>query len=161
MQTLGHISQSAALGLFFWNQLPANESIIASAREVVYRDEAEAAIKTVSDELAGALRQLETAIKKRDDAVRQAEGWMESAASFSRGQDFYHGLITEMGEVIGKPAYTSDDGSIQQEVLALKVRDIVLDAFTPKTACAQAHDHGKPSFGERLRYGLRIIFTGK
>lgn len=146
MKTLGHVSRSTATGLFFWNMLPDNDAICAAAREVVYRDEAEAAIKTVSDELALTLRQLETAIKERDNAMRQVEGWMESAASFGKGRDFYRSLITQMGEAIGQRAYTSDDGSVQSEPLALRVAEIVQANYAPKN---------------RFLRALRIIFTGK
>ena len=57
--------------------------------------------------------------------AKRIAAWMDAAAQFSRGTDFYRGLITQIGEKFGKPAYTSDDGSVQQDVLALKVPELV------------------------------------
>lgn len=55
----------------------------------------------------------------------EVEGWKESAASFSRGCDFYHGLIIQCGKAIGAPAFLCDDGSYSEDVLALKVPELV------------------------------------
>jgi len=51
--------------------------------------------------------------------------WMDSAAEFSRNQEFYHGIVTQIGEMFGDAAKTSDDGSVQEEVLALRVPELV------------------------------------
>lgn len=51
--------------------------------------------------------------------------WMDSAAQFSRNEAFYHGIVTQIGEMFGDAAKTSDDGSIQQDVLALRVPELV------------------------------------
>lgn len=51
--------------------------------------------------------------------------WRETAAMFSRNQEFYQGITTQIGEIIGPEARTSDDGSVQDSVLALKLPELV------------------------------------
>lgn len=51
--------------------------------------------------------------------------WMETSAQMARDAEFYRDLLTECGHAIGIEAYTSDDGSVQQDVLALKVPELV------------------------------------
>lgn len=51
--------------------------------------------------------------------------WIESAAQFHSNEQFYHGIVTQIGEMFGEAAKTSDDGSVQQDVLALKVPELV------------------------------------
>lgn len=72
----------------------------------------------------------ETAMKVMDTVLCEAvakriAAWMSTAAEFSVSVDFYRGLLTQCGEAIGPEAYTSDDGSVQQDVLALKIPEIV------------------------------------
>lgn len=55
----------------------------------------------------------------------EAEGWKTCAADMSRGMEFYRGLVTRVGEGFGVEARTSDDGSVQDSVLALKVPELV------------------------------------
>ena len=57
--------------------------------------------------------------------AKRINSWMCDAAQYLRNQQFCHGLIVKIGEKFGKPAYTSDDGSVQQDVLALKVPELV------------------------------------
>lgn len=56
-------------------------------------------------------------------------GWMEIAAQYSRNADFYRGLIKDCGKTIGKRAYTCDDGTISEDVLALKVVEIIKNDY--------------------------------
>jgi len=59
-----------------------------------------------------------------DEALMQTN-WQESAREYARNLDFYHGIVIKCGEQFGKAAYTSDDGSVQDSVLALKVPQLV------------------------------------
>lgn len=52
-------------------------------------------------------------------------GWRDTATMMSRNADFYHDIVKQVGEILGKEAYTSDDGSVQDSVLALKVPELV------------------------------------
>ena len=55
--------------------------------------------------------------------------WIETAAEFDSNSNFYHGIVIQIGEMFGEAAKTSDDGSVQQDVLALKVPELVRDAL--------------------------------
>lgn len=59
------------------------------------------------------------------DAIRQRDGWVEAAAYHEKNERFYRDLVIEIGEMFGESAKTSDDGSIGQDVLALKVPELV------------------------------------
>ena len=58
-------------------------------------------------------------------ARRESENWKDSAAQFARGQEFYQGIVAKIGEMFGVAAKTSDDGSVQDSVLALRVPELV------------------------------------
>ena len=58
--------------------------------------------------------------------------WVEAAAQESRNREFYQGIVTQIGEMFGPPAYTSDDGSVQDSVLALKVPELVKALLSKK-----------------------------
>lgn len=51
--------------------------------------------------------------------------WKETAAFHSRNEEFYRGIINQIGEILGVEAYTADDGSVGDSVLALKVPELV------------------------------------
>lgn len=55
--------------------------------------------------------------------------WMEDAARYARNADFYRSIVVEIGEMFGDAAKTSDDGSLQDDVLALKVPGLVRRAL--------------------------------
>jgi len=77
------------------------------------------------DELDALRAQVAAVEKERDAARAELEAWKETAAQHSRNEDFYRGLIQGIGSNFGAPAYTSDDGSVQQDVLALRVPELV------------------------------------
>jgi hypothetical protein len=53
------------------------------------------------------------------------EAWKETAAQHLRNEEFYRGIVRQIGEQIGIAARTSDDSSVQDDVLALKVPELV------------------------------------
>lgn len=59
------------------------------------------------------------------DVQGEAESWRETAAQYARNEDFYRGIVCQIGEMFGEEVRTSDDGSIQDDVLALKVPELV------------------------------------
>jgi hypothetical protein len=61
--------------------------------------------------------------------AHHAKAWQETAEQIARDAQFYRGLVSGIGAQFGKTAYTSDDGSVQQDVLALKVPDLVKEAL--------------------------------
>lgn len=52
-------------------------------------------------------------------------GWMEMAAQGQRDVEFYQCILNQIGELLGIAAYTSDDGSIQDSVLRIKLPELV------------------------------------
>ena len=66
-----------------------------------------------------------TATKELKEAKREAEAWKESAAFHCRNEFFWHDLVDQCGKHFGVEARTSDDGSIQEDVLGLKVPELV------------------------------------
>lgn len=57
--------------------------------------------------------------------AKRIAAWMQTASQGYRGAEFYRDLLDECGRALGVEAYTSDDGSIQQDVLALKIPELV------------------------------------
>jgi hypothetical protein len=55
------------------------------------------------------------------------DSWKSIAAEFCRNMEFYRGIVWQVGDMFGIAARTSDDGSIQDDVLALKVPILVSD----------------------------------
>ena len=51
--------------------------------------------------------------------------WIESYAQERDNCEFHHNIVIQIGEMFGQAAKTSDDGSIQEDVLALKVPELV------------------------------------
>ena len=76
----------------------------------------------------------------------QVEGWIESARHFAAGQEFYQGIVRRCGAALGPAAYTSDDGSVQDDVLALVVPELVEAVCRPQN---------------RFLRALRTLITGK
>ena len=56
---------------------------------------------------------------------RERDAWIDTANQMTENASFYRGLVARIGEHFGVEAKTSDDGSIQQDVLALKVPELV------------------------------------
>jgi len=65
--------------------------------------------------------------------AEQLDRVTEDAKQFCRNADFYHGIVTKIGEMFGDAAKTSDDGSIQDDVLALKVPELVAEMVARMT----------------------------
>jgi len=55
----------------------------------------------------------------------QGNAWELIARQYARDFGFYRELVTTIGKEFGIEAYTSDDGSVQDHVLALKVPELV------------------------------------
>ncbi len=57
--------------------------------------------------------------------ARAIQGWHDTAAQYCRNEEYYRGLVEEIGRMFGDAAYISDDGSRQQDVLCAKVPELV------------------------------------
>lgn len=72
------------------------------------------------------------------DVKAEREGWKDAAAQYLRNSDFYQGIVRRIGERFGVAARTSDDGSVQDDVLALKVPVLVIDLLGENVALERA-----------------------
>lgn len=63
--------------------------------------------------------------------AKRIANWMATAAEYARSVEFYRGIIEKAGSYIGAEAYTSDDGSRQDHVLALKLPELVARLVPP------------------------------
>lgn len=77
-----------------------------------------------------ALADLGGQLQAERDKVARAEGereaWTETAREMANGLEFYRDIVRQAGEQLGPEAYISDDGSVQDAVLALKVPELVV-----------------------------------
>jgi len=82
--------------------------------------------------------------------AKRIAAWMDTAAQAARGQEFYRELVVKIGEKFGIAAKTSDDGSVQDHVLALKVPELVDKAMgeRAKLRFALAHLVGEGAVEE-------------
>jgi hypothetical protein len=69
-----------------------------------------------------------------EQAVAERNGWIDSAAMFHRNEEYYRGLLDEIGVMLGPEAYTSEDGSVQDSVLRAKVPELVRARLESKFA---------------------------
>lgn len=72
--------------------------------------------------MASNLRSSNSAVAK---VAAERDAWKESAAQSSRDLESYKSIVEQIGKLFGRDAYISDDGSVQQDVLALKVYPLV------------------------------------
>lgn len=88
-----------------------------------YKDEAyKAAIECWTDEET---KDIPMDIRLAAAVATRIAFWMQTASEGYRGAELYHNLLEECGKHIGVEAFTSDDGSIQEDVVALKVPSLV------------------------------------
>ena len=55
----------------------------------------------------------------------EVEMWKEEAAYFARGQEYYRGLLDEIGSYLGPEVFVCDDGTISQDILRAKIPELV------------------------------------
>ena len=66
-----------------------------------------------------------------EQAVRERNNWCDTAAQHCRNEQYYRGLVIKIGEMLGRDAYVSDDGSVQEDVLCAKVPELVARLVAP------------------------------
>lgn len=78
-------------------------------------------------ELCGCRKEQTMRICRSHEALRrQRQNEEETAAQFLRNQQFYYELLEQVASHLGPDVFVSDDGSIQDSPLMLKVPDLVL-----------------------------------
>jgi hypothetical protein len=80
------------------------------------------ATKKGAADLSDGLQQAANEIERLE---RERDQWRDTAAFHLRNEEFYRNLVRQIGELFGEAARTSDDGSVQDSVLALKVPELV------------------------------------
>lgn len=100
------------------------------AREAAVETAAPFAAEVALQEAAQCWCDQSTSTREMDAALalviaRKIQAWIETAAYFQRGSNFYQGIVRQVGDLFGETAKTSDDGSVQSDVLALKVPELV------------------------------------
>lgn len=64
----------------------------------------------------------------------ERDGWERTAADMANGMAFYRDIVRQAGQHFGPAVYTSDDGSVQDEVLALKVPELAAAVVAERNA---------------------------
>ncbi len=54
-----------------------------------------------------------------------SEAWYETALFHMKNEQYYHDICNKIGELIGKEAYTADDGGVGDSVLCCKLPELV------------------------------------
>jgi hypothetical protein len=62
---------------------------------------------------------------KFSDIGGTRKGWIEAAAMHHRNEQYYRGLVIQIGQMFGREAQIADDGTDMQEVLCAKVPELV------------------------------------
>lgn len=60
-----------------------------------------------------------------EDAIRERNAWVETAMQHLRNEEYYRGLVQEVGSMLGPDVFVSDDGSVQDSILCAKVPQMV------------------------------------
>ena len=74
-------------------------------------------------------------------AELHAQAWQETAAQSQRNADYYRGIVYAIAEPFGERARTADDGTVADEPLAERVKELALQAIK----CDQIARPGAPS----------------
>lgn len=72
-------------------------------------------------------------IAYHERVVRERDNWQETAARHWSNELFYSGLLRDVGSLF-PDCYVSDDGSVQDQPLALKVKECVQAALAERDA---------------------------
>ena len=60
-----------------------------------------------------------------DREQQKATRWLETAHQHHRNEEYYRGLVVQIGEMLGDAAFIADDGVKHLDVLCAKVPDLV------------------------------------
>jgi hypothetical protein len=87
---------------------------------------------------------------------KERDNWEATATDFNKAREYYRDLVIQCGQAIGKAAYTSDDGTTQEDVLCAKVPGLV------KAMCDPALDvvrpHPEPDYAAEAKNILQRYF---
>lgn len=89
---------------------------------------------------------LEVDLKQINRLRQELRNWEETAAQYARDKEFYHGIVKDIGEQFGVAAKTSDDGNVQQDILALQVPGLVAALHSNALAVTAERDRWKQCY---------------
>ena len=75
-----------------------------------------------------------------EKAAREIKAWKETAEFHCNNEFFYRGIVEKIGEMFEPDCYISNDGSVQQDVLALKVPELVAKALKQPAPSADGRE---------------------
>jgi hypothetical protein len=112
------------LGVVLGYSLPEErDSLLAENRALL---KAITALDAVYGRQAEQLAPITAAEVERVKGLENAEKyWTETAAQFARNVDFYRGLLDQTARHLGPSVFVSDDGSVQDEPIRLKIPELV------------------------------------
>lgn len=64
---------------------------------------------------------IQQSIPRLELLENSVESWRQAAEQHHRNEQWYRGLLVKLGQRLGEPVYISDDGSVNDEPLILKV----------------------------------------
>jgi hypothetical protein len=83
------------------------------------------------------------------EAKRLHECLEKECYSFCESTQFYKNIVRKIGSLFGEAARTSDDGSLQEDVLALKVYPLVYRLVKSRRVIIRSHSHRNPRVRRR------------
>lgn len=78
----------------------------------------------------------------------ERDGWERTAADMANGMAFYRDIVRQAGQHFGPAVYTSDDGSVQDEVLAPKVPELAAAVVAERDEAVQEFEVMNARLGE-------------
>lgn len=117
MSTSAEVDLNAVRDRVLWGKTPQGDSHVTEvmARHAIsegWRDTG----APFDAELANSI------LKPVAQAIRN---WWDTAADHAKNEQYYRGLVVQIGEMFGDDAKLCDDGSVVDEVLCAKVPDLV------------------------------------
>ena len=95
----------------------------------------------------------EERLKRAEAAEVREASWTETARQHLNNEQYYCGLLDRIAKVFGARAYTSDDGSVQDEVVRAKLPELVDELARNWEACEWSEIKGETPTAaeERMR----------
>lgn len=57
--------------------------------------------------------------------AKRIAAWMESTAFHLTNEQYYRGLVVQIGDIIGPESKIANDGSVMEDVLCAKVPELI------------------------------------
>jgi hypothetical protein len=72
------------------------------------------------------------------DAAQERVNWMEAAKQHCRNEEFYRAILDECAVYLKPEVYVSDDGSVQDEPVRLKIPELIGQKIREAVGCTYA-----------------------